>query len=233
MMISASQGANSTGSAAIAKLCATCARGIRRPPISNSKVTSAECPNFGAIMPNTHNELYLRALQYCSEHDSKLDMEKSFGFGVHGSVFACLRATSNVKTALKIHERSKPYFRERDVYLRLRELEITELDGHNVPALLEFDDNLLAIEMSVVVRPFLLDFGGAYLDQPPDYDDDILDQWELDKQEQFEENWPKASRILSRLRSYGIYVADVDPTRYRRRASKLHCAHVLGCQRNT
>lgn len=65
--------------------------------------------------------------------------------------------------------------------------------------------------MSVVVRPFLLDFGGAYLDQPPDYDDDILDQWELDKQEQFEENWPKASRILSRLRSYGIYVADVNP----------------------
>ena len=107
MMISASQGANSTGSAAIAKLCATCARGIRRPPISNSKVTSAECPNFGAIMPNTHNELYLRALQYCSEHDSELDMEKSFGFGVHGSVFACLRATSNVKTALKIHGRSK------------------------------------------------------------------------------------------------------------------------------
>ena len=58
-------------------------------------------------MPNTHNELYLRALQYCSEHDSELDMEKSFGFGVHGSVFACLRATSNVKTALKIHGRSK------------------------------------------------------------------------------------------------------------------------------
>lgn len=162
-------------------------------------------------MSNSHNELYLRALQYCSEHESKLDVEKSFGFGVHGSVYACLRATSNVKTALKIHERSQPYTRERDVYLRLRDLEITEIYGHNVPILLEFDDTLLAIEMSVVVRPFLLDFGGAYLDQPPDYEDDILNQWELEKQEQFEGNWPKASRILARLRNYGIYVADVNP----------------------
>jgi len=162
-------------------------------------------------MSIAHSEMYSRALLYCSEHGSKLDTEKSFGFGVHGSVFACLRATSNVKTALKIHERPVPYFRERDVYLRLGDLKIIDIEGHNIPALLDFDDRLWALEMSIVVRPFLLDFGGAYLDTPPDYDADILDQWELDKQEQFEENWSKTSQILARLRGYGIYVADVNP----------------------
>lgn len=70
---------------------------------------------------------------------------------------------------------------------------------------------MMAIEMTVVVRPFVLDFGGAYLDNPPDYDAHILEQWELHKQEQFEENWPHAASILETLKSYGIFVADVNP----------------------
>ena len=113
--------------------------------------------------------------------------------------------------ALKIHERSRPYFRERDVYLRLRDIGISEVEGHHVPELIDYDDDLLAIEITVVVRPFVLDFGGAYLDNPPDYDEEVLEQWERDKQEQFEENWPHAASILETLKSYGIYVADVNP----------------------
>lgn len=114
-------------------------------------------------------------------------------------------------TALKIHEQPQSYYCERDVYLRLREFQIDEIEGHYVPQLIDFDDGLLAIEMSVVVRPFLLDFGGAYLDQPPDYSDEIMEQWEQDKAEQFEKNWPKAKAVLAALRRYGIYVADVNP----------------------
>ena len=104
-----------------------------------------------------------------------------------------------------------PLFRERDIYFRLQNFEINEIEGHNVLHLIGYDDDLLAIEMSIVVRPFLLDFGGAYLDQPPDFSDEILEQWEADKQEQFEGNWPKAAAILETLRGYGIYVADVNP----------------------
>ncbi len=61
------------------------------------------------------------------------------------------------------------------------------------------------------MRPFLLDFGGAYLDHAPDDDEKILGQWQREKEEQFEANWPKAVSILAELRRYGIYVADVNP----------------------
>lgn len=50
------------------------------------------------------------------------------------------------------------------------------------------------------------------LTHPPDYGEDVLDQWERDKEEQFEENWPRAASILETLMSYGIYVADVNPS---------------------
>jgi len=125
-------------------------------------------------------------------------------------VFPCI-GTTGLRTALKVHERSEPYFRERDCYMRLYEHEVTEIRGHNVPQLIDFDDELLAIEMTVVARPFVLDFGGAWLDKPPDYDEQILDAWRREKAEQFEHNWPAARSILDALQRYGIYVADVNP----------------------
>jgi len=112
---------------------------------------------------------------------------------------------------LKIHERLDPYLRERDVYLRLYDHNVERIDGHHVPQLIDFDDDLLAIEMTVVVRPFVLDFGGAYLDRPPDYDEAILKEWQRDKAEQFERHWPAARSILYALERFGIYVADVNP----------------------
>ena len=134
----------------------------------------------------------------------------TFGFGVHGTVYPCAGPTG-LRTALKIHEREEPYIRERDVYLRLWEHQLERIRGHHVPQLLDFDDDLLAIEMTVVVRPFVLDFGGAYLDKPPDYDDETLEEWRREKEEQFEHNWPAARSILYALQRYGIYVLDVNP----------------------
>ena len=184
---------------------------MRRSPSLNSSVTNAEWPDLDVIMFNSRDELYKRAEQYCKRRDILLASDSTFGFGVHGTVFGALREPAGVKTALKIHEREIPYYRERDVYFRLRDLAIREIEGHHIPLLIDFDDELFAIEMSVVVRPFVLDFGGAYLDHPPDYDAEILDQWARDKEEQFEVNWPRALRILAELRRYGIYVVDVNP----------------------
>ena len=101
--------------------------------------------------------------------------------------------------------------RERDVYFRLRDLGIDVIQGHHVPQLIDSDDELLVLEMSVVVRPFVLDFGGAYLDHAPGYDEETLEEWRREKEDQFESNWPKADSILAELRRYGIYVADVNP----------------------
>ncbi len=160
------------------------------------------------MIPRT--ELMVKGLEYCRRHNCELVSGEDLGFGVHGSVFTCVRPTST-RNALKVHERLEPYRVERDVYLRLRDLGIDQIQGHNVPQLIDNDDELLVIEMSVVVRPFVLDFGGAYLDRAPDYDEEILEEWRRDKEEQFEENWPKAESILAELRRYGIYVADVNP----------------------
>lgn len=70
--------------------------------------------------------------------------------------------------AVKFHDRTAGYEREINVYLRLRAHEVTHVGGHRVPILIDQDDELLAIEMTIVSPPFVLDFGGAYLDQPPD-----------------------------------------------------------------
>ncbi len=159
---------------------------------------------------NPQSDLVARGDEYCRRHGCKFIPDRRFGFGLHGSVFACTRSTS-IRNALKVHERSESYRVERDVYLRLRDRGIEQIQGHHVPQLIDFDDDLWAIEMSVVVRPFVLDFGGAYLDRAPDYDEEILEEWRREKREQFEENWPKAASILAELRRYGIHVADVNP----------------------
>lgn len=162
-------------------------------------------------MANPRSELVAKGQEYCRRHGCELVVGEDLGFGVHGSVFACVRPTSLSRNALKVHERIEPYRVERDVYLRLRDRGIDQIQGHHVPQLIDYDDELLVLEMSVVVRPFVLDFGGAYLDRAPDYDEEILEEWRRDKEEQFEENWPKAASILAELRRYGIYVADVNP----------------------
>jgi len=106
---------------------------------------------------------------------------KPLGSGVHGSVWAAEYQTSGGRTALKVHEGEPAYFRERDVYLRLRGRGITAIRGCNVPELIDFDDQLLLIEMTVVIRPFVLDFGGAYLDQPVEFPEEVLADWRAEK----------------------------------------------------
>lgn len=42
--------------------------------------------------------------------------------------------------------------------------------------------------MTVVTRPFVLDFAGAYLDRAPDYNAETIEEWRKEKVEQFDEN---------------------------------------------
>lgn len=69
----------------------------------------------------------------------------------------------------------------------------------------------MAIEMEVVSPPFCLDFGGAYLDQPPDYSPEVWRDWEKSKSEDFQENWPAVKNILATFETFGVYIADVNP----------------------
>ena len=206
--ISPAHGASSTGSAEMANPRANWERGIRVFPVRNSRETRAEWV-VDAIMVS---DLIDRASEYCRRRERELLLQNKLGSGVHGSVFACRHHYDLAgRNAVKVFERPEPYLRERDVYLRLRGLGIDNIRGHSVPQLVDVDDELLVIEMTVVTRPFVLDFAGAYLDRAPDYDAETLEEWRKEKVEQFEENWPAAESILYSLECYGIFVADVNP----------------------
>src|SRR5947209_7799465 len=132
-------------------------------------------------------ELHSLARQYALTR--RITLGKRLGFGVHGIVFA---AEDNAKPgffAVKFHREASAFDRECRAYQRLREKHVARVLGFNVPQLLRFDEESNAIEMTIVRRPFLLDFADARLDQAPDFSDDVLQQWEKDKQEIFGEKW--------------------------------------------
>jgi len=75
-----------------------------------------------------------------------------------------------------------------------------------------FDDKLKIIEMSVVKPPFILDFGGAYLDSPPPHDPETLKRSMIERKEKFGDQFEMVNHILAELeRRYGIYLSDVHP----------------------
>lgn len=133
-------------------------------------------------------ELWNKAEDYARLRGAKLG--ELLGFGIHGIVVVLECESEGAPRALKIHSASEPYRRERDIYERLKECEMTKLLGFNVPPLLRRDDDLLALEMTIVPPPFVLDFAGAYLDFPPDFSDEVWAEWERKNQEQFGEDWP-------------------------------------------
>lgn len=67
--------------------------------------------------------------------------------------------------------------------------------------------------MTVVEPPFLLDFAGGYLDESPDFPDEVIEQWHEEKVEQFgRARWERVQLVLAVLRGrYGIHLLDVNP----------------------
>ena len=65
--------------------------------------------------------------------------------------------------------------------------------------------------MTIVARPFLLDFADAFLDRSPDFSEDVLTQWEQDKQEIFGRKWLAVTEVLAVLQAYGIHLLDLNP----------------------
>ena len=161
----------------------------------------------------TTPEVEKRAESYFASRN--LTPDSCLGVGTQGSVFVgnLLSQTGTVfqQVAVKFHNRENAYNREVGIYLRLRDLEISHVAGHRVPLLINYDDSLLAIEMTIVSPPFCLDFGGAYLDRPPVYSREVWADWRQMKSEAFEENWPTVEMILAEFKSFGVYIADVNP----------------------
>jgi hypothetical protein len=158
-------------------------------------------------------ELVRRAEEYAQRRGRTLG--ERLGAGVHGIVFATEsqpeKDASVLRSAIKVHERGPDYARERDVYLRLKDNGVAAIRGCHVPQILHYDDELWVLEMTVVKRPFVLDFAGAYLDEPPDFSDEVLADWRAEKQEQFGPRWAEVQAILRFLEGHGVFMVDVNP----------------------
>lgn len=154
--------------------------------------------------------LISNALAYLAQH--QLQLAERLGFGVHGIIFAAEDKRAGGLTAVKAHRESEPYQRELSVYERLRDIGVSRIQGCNVPQLVRHDDHFRVIEMSIVVRPFVLDFAGAYLGAPPDFPEEVWQEWEEEKAEQFEVRWPKVRAVLATLEEWDIHMVDVSPS---------------------
>lgn len=156
---------------------------------------------------------YPDLLRRCDEFAARigLTLGERLGAGVQGIVFSAKSQAEEGRFALKAHKQEADYLRERDAYLRLKSLGLTTIRGCNVPELVTYDDDLFCIVMTVVARPFVLDFGGAFLDRPPDFSDEILLEWQKEKQEQFGARWREVCAIIGELESYGIFLIDTNP----------------------
>lgn len=154
--------------------------------------------------------LIQNARTYAADH--QLCLAERLGFGIHGIVFVAENNTKAGRTAVKVHRAAEPYQRECAVYERLRAVGMSAVMGFNVPQLIRTDANLLIVEMTIVVRPFVLDFAGAYLDAPPRFPEETWIEWESEKREQFEGRWTTVQAILAELESLDIHMVDVSPS---------------------
>ncbi len=155
------------------------------------------------------NEIEIRAKAY-GEH-RQLMLGNCLGLGADGSVWVIHDKTEPDRWAVKLHRHRSAYLRERDCYQRLHELGIIHILGFHVPQLLRWDDDWMAIEMSLVAMPFLVDFASAWLDEPPEFSTEVWDEWEADRSEKFEHHWPTAKAVIRTLETLGIYLTDVHP----------------------
>ncbi|SFI44523.1 serine/threonine-protein kinase [Planctomicrobium piriforme] len=155
-------------------------------------------------MSDIDDLLLERARRYAERrHLSGLEQ---LGAGQDGIVLG-----TNLNTAIKVFRYRPLYENEKSVYLRLQHESLHELEGFHIPSLVDFHDELWAIEMEVVSPPFVVDFAGAYLDRSPPFEEEQWNEWESEKRDQFGESWETVLSLMAAFRRFGIYLNDVKP----------------------
>jgi hypothetical protein len=146
-------------------------------------------------------------------YESQLDLLvcEPLGTVKDGIVLVGRRKGQPAAIAIKVLRFDESYLREKQVYERLAKLGISNVIGFHVPQIIDFDDGLRVIEMTVVKRPFVLDFAGAHLDKRPEFPTEVWAEWESEKREQFEGRWPEVQKILDAFEELGIYLLDPSP----------------------
>lgn len=85
-----------------------------------------------------------------------------------------------------------------------------------MPQLVDFNDNLLVLEIGIVTPPFILDFAKSWIDRQPDFTEETLADWEAAGVENFGAGrWGGVLSLLYGLRQFGIYYYDAKPANIR------------------
>jgi hypothetical protein len=153
-----------------------------------------------------NEELRGRAERYCDSRGIALNKQQMLGHGSDGAVW-----TTSRKSAVKAIYRLESYRCEVESYRRLKADKIAKIHLFHVPVLVDFDDTLMVIEMSIVQPPFLLDFGKVYIDSfPQDWSDSQYQRnRHTDGREKFGKRWDDVRRAMARLQGLGI--CNIDP----------------------
>ena len=147
-----------------------------------------------------------RATEYCSSRHSLPDFDNLLGTGQEGFVWR-----TDQDSAIKVYDRFANFERELRCYEILKRNGIFEIDGFTIPELLGYDADLLVLEMSIVAPPYILDFGKAYVGSKPEFPTEVMEDYDAEREDWFEGNWPLVQSALSSLEVYGIYYSDARP----------------------
>jgi hypothetical protein len=147
------------------------------------------------------------ATQYSKVKGIEVIFDSELGGGQDGWVWETKRPS-----AIKTLERKSNFNTELHCYQRLGRAEVRSIRGFSVPQLIDFSKDLQIIEMTIVRKPFLLDFAKSYLDSEPDFSNEHWEEWERSGIELFgEARWKEPRIVVASLKSHGIYYYDVRP----------------------
>jgi hypothetical protein len=149
-----------------------------------------------------------RIIEYERRHHCRFIGKIGPGGGQDGFVLR-----SDRLSAVKFFDRIDRFARELEVYRILSDKGIRDTAGHRVPVFIDSDEQLLAIEMEIVERPFLLDFAGAkHPHEVPDFEQHVLDEHLQHLQELFGNRWADAIHVTEMFRQQtGFVLLDIHP----------------------
>jgi hypothetical protein len=138
----------------------------------------------------------------------KVRIVDRLGDGKDGCVFETER-----RHAVKFLDDNPIYRREIRAYQILRQRDINEINGFQIPRLIRNDDELRAIEMTIVQPPFILDFASAYtIDEYNrfEFTEDVLAERETSWMEIFGDRWSQVQAICNAFtRETGLILLDL------------------------
>lgn len=150
-----------------------------------------------------------RLRDYAMRRDLRIG--RKLGSGIHGVVYEAESNAIPAFAAVKSHRSQTAFARERDAYLRLRDCDVFRIGRLSVPALLGWDDELCTLEMTLVAAPYCLDFAETWLDEPPDFPEQVWQDEATKIEELFGEKASEVQEVLAAFRALGLYVFDVSP----------------------